>query len=462
MRTIFITIFQGIEAKNILRTTVIERLLAEPDVRVVCFVKSYERAAYYRREIPHERIIYEPFDRKPAGWFERVMSFLKFHLIRTKTTNLKKRMRRERSGNMPLFLVSHATNWLIARPIVRRLLRVLDARLAADPGFGPYFDRYHPQAVFLAHLFDDVEVALLREARRGGVPSVGFINSWDKVTARSELRLLPDRMVVFNDHVASELVRYADMPQGRIIAAGQPQYDHYVARPAASREALFRNIGIDPSKRLILYAPMGRAFSGSDWEIVDLLERHIQSGRIGPNAALFVRFQPNDFVDEAELARRPWLKFDMPGRRFERERGVDWDMGQGELDHLRDTLANLDVLVCYATSLAIDAAIFDKPVIGINFEVKAQPLAKSPTQYFQQEHYEKALKTGGIRLVASEEELASAINAYLVDPGRDREARRRLVAEQCGVTDGKAGERIANVILAAAREPFATGESGGG
>lgn len=450
MKTIFVTIFQAIEAKNILRTTVLERLLAHPDIRLVCFVKFEERAAFYRREIPHERIVYEPFPGAPSGRCERFMSFLKFHLIRTRTTNLKKRMHLERSGNWPFFLVSHLLNWLIARPLVRRLLRLLDLRLVGDPGFGPYFERYRPSAVFLAHLFDDVEAALLREAHHRGVPSVGYINSWDKVTTRASVRLLPDTMLVFNDIVKTEVMRYADMPADRVIPTGIPQYDRYVTTRPAPREEFFKRIGIDPSKRLVVYAPMGRTFSDSDWEMIDILRAAIERGRIGPDAALLVRFQPNDFVDEAELKRRPGLHYDIPGIRFGTERSVDWDMSFDELDHLAATLAHLSVLVCYASSIAIDAAIFDKPTVGIAFEVKQQPLARSPTQYYRTEHYVKAVATGGIRLAKSKDDLVLAINAYLADPSLDREKRERLVNAQCWRLDGKAGERIARAILAAA------------
>ncbi len=450
VKTIFVTIFQAIEAKNILRTTVLERLLAHPDIRLVCFVKFEERAAFYRREIPHERIVYEPFPRVPRGSFERFMSFLKFHLIRTKTTNLKRRMRLERTGNWPLFLASHILNWLIARPFIRRFLRLLDLRLVGDPGFGSYFERYRPAAVLLAHLFDDVETAFLREAKRRGVPTVGYINSWDKITTRASIRLLPDTMLVFNDIVKAEAMRYADMPADQVVPTGIPQYDRYATEKPAPREEFFRRIGIDPAKRLVVYAPMGRTFSDSDWEMIDILQSGIAGGRIGPDGALLVRFQPNDFVDEAELKRRPGLHYDIPGIRFGTERSVDWDMGFTELAHLTDTLAHLSVLVCYASSIAIDAAIFDKPTVGIAFEVKRQLLAKSPTQYYRTEHYRKAVATGGVRLAKSEPELITAINAYLADPSLDREARKRLVESQCGKVDGKAGERIARAILAAA------------
>jgi len=40
IKTIFITIFEGVEAKNILRTDILPTLLADPEVRIVLFTKN--------------------------------------------------------------------------------------------------------------------------------------------------------------------------------------------------------------------------------------------------------------------------------------------------------------------------------------------------------------------------------------------------------------------------------------
>ena len=203
---------------------------------------------------------------------------------------------------------------------------------------------------------------------------------------------------------------------------------------------------------MVLFAPMGRAFSGSDWEMIDLLHELMEKKGV-KDSQLLVRFQPNDFLDEEELRERPWLKYDMPGIRFGTVRGGDWDMGFPELAHLRDTLAYTSVLVSYASSMSIDAAIFGKPVINIVFEIKpVVRMSESPTLYYHTEHYKKALTSGGMRLVASKEELVKWLNAYLADPSLDRQTRERLVSEQCFRLDGRAGERIARVITASIKK----------
>lgn len=447
MKTIFITIFQGVEAKNILRTDIYKKLSEQKDIRLVFFVGSPERAEYYKKEFSAPNVVYEVANYRPGNFWDRFFGRLKFILLRTETSKLRRQMALQESGNWLSDCFSRVLNYLLAWPLVRRIARALDYRLSGNRSFAEFFDKYDPDLIFLAHLFDDAEIALLAEAKRRGVNTVGFINSWDKLTARAIIRALPDRLVVFNNVVKDEALRHADIEKEKIFVSGIPNYDWHVQHKALSREGFCAARGLDPQKRLIVYAPMGKAYSNSDWDILDLLNEALKNGEIR-NAQLFVRFQPNDFTDAEELKKRPWLKYDMPGIRFSSKRGVDWDMSFEDIRGLTDTLANADIFVCYASSMSIDAAVFDKPVINSDFEVRGKELlSKTPTHFYKMTHYKKALATGGIAQPKSREELIRQINVYLENPALDREGRKRLVAEQCGVMDGKAGERIANFLL---------------
>ncbi|RJQ36788.1 hypothetical protein C4552_02765 [Candidatus Parcubacteria bacterium] len=452
MKTVFVTLFQGVEAKNLLRTGVVRYLLAGDDTEVVLLVTSESRKEHYAKEFSDPRLRYEVVRWQPRGFWERLLARLKFFTLKTATTDLRRRMIWERRERAVGYRIGKRINGWLARPRVRAWLRRIDERFARDHTFAPLFERYQPRAVLAAHLFDDAENALVREAKRRRVPVIGFINSWDKLTARSALRLLPDTLLVFNAIVRDEAIQYADMPAERIAIAGIPQYDRYVGYRPTFRSDFLKKIGLAPNERFVLYAPMGEAFSTSDWDIIDLLHRWETNGSFGPEVKLFVRFQPNDTFAKQEMERRPWLRYDRPGTRFSAARGVDWDMGEDELTHLADTLAHMEMLICYASSMSVDAACFDKPIINIDFEMHVnERLLKSPTQFYQMAHYKNALATGAIRMPKSPDELLGMIQAYLADPAQDREARSRLVAEQCGPFDGHAAERLAAAILRAAK-----------
>ena len=449
MKTIFVSVLQAVQAKNILRTGIYRRLIAEPDLKVVLLVGSPEHARYYGAEFSHPRLVYEviaPY--RPRG-LDRLFAGLKFLLIRSETFDLRRRMRLEDEGGYVRYGVSWLSNRVFARRSVRRTARFLDRLLVRRTPFGPLFERYHPDAVMLAHLFDDAEIAILREARRRAVPVIGFVNSWDKLTGRAMLRLLPDKLIVFNGIVREEAVRFADMDGRDIFVGGLPHYDRYVTNRPSPRGEFCRAFGIPPEHHILVYAPNGKYSAKADGPLIDFLQEAITSGRIS-NASLLVRFQPNDRVDMAEVERRPWLHYDIPGKRFSSERGVDWDMDERDTQRLIDTLAHAAVFLCYTSSLSVDAAVFDKPVININFELV--PIAKradSPIHYYCMEHYRKAVESGGIRVVSSPHDLIEWVNRYLAHPETDGEGRRRLVARQCGAMDGRAGERIAEFFLAA-------------
>ncbi len=448
MKTIFITIFEGVESKNILRTPVFETLMRRKDIRLVLFTKSQKRAEYHKREFNDPRIVYEVVENPKVIGFDWIFRKLKYVLLRTETTKLRRRMDYDMRKNYISYRWGDLVNWFCARRTILRVVRILDYHLVRDRVYARYFEKHKPDLIFLANLFDEREVHFLREAERHDVKTIGFINTWDRVSARCVLRLLPDRLVVFNDLVKEELICYDDADPEQIFVGGIPQYDQYFSLRPSLREEFFRGLGISSATKLIVYSPIGSAFSNSDWNMMDLLVRLTKEGKFGENIAVLVRFPPNDFIDPKDLEKRPDLLYTYPGTRFSEKRGVDWDMNFAELKYLSDTLYHMSLLVCYASSISIDAAALDRPVINLNFEVRPhETLSKSPTQFYQMAHYKKAIDTGGIRLVGSESELIAWVKKYLENPALDREGRKRIVESQCKFTDGKAGERIASFIL---------------
>ena len=450
MKTIFIAIFQGAEGKNILRTDVFKSLLADPEVRIVFFVGSDDKKLYYQKEFIHPRVIYEVFSQFKKPRFHGLFEYFKFRLLNNQTIDLRRRRALSMSGNYFSYGLSFLVTRLLGHRWFRKFIRRLDYLVVKDANFADYFISYKPNLVFLAHLFGEIEVSLLRAAKKRGISSVGLINSWDKLSGRAMMRLLPDHLLVFNEILKAEALEYADMDAKDITIVGIPQYDYYVTETPSTREEFCNRVGLDPRKKIIVYAPLGKSNSDSDWEVIDMLESFVERNLISQPAELLVRFPPNDFVDEQELKRRPWLKYDIPGIRFGRKRGfgLEWDMPPYDLKHLLNTLYHADCFVSYGSTLIIDAAIFDKPVININFEVKpSEPFHLMPTTFYLTEHYQKALSTGGVRLVNTKKELLTQINDYLNQPGLDQTGRRRLTQEQCFRLDGLSGRRVARFLL---------------
>jgi len=441
MKTIFIPIFSGIEGKNILRTGIYKRLAAEENARLVFFVKNSERAAYYRKEFSSERVIFEVVPKLCISSTDAFFSFLKFYLLRTHTIDLKRKTNLERTGNYFNFILSFLANKTLAWPLMRKAVRFLDAQLVETPEpIKNFFDEYQPNLVFIADLFDNTEAAFLREARRRKIKTVGFLSTWDRVSSRWMIRLLPDEMIVFNNCLKKETAEYADMPQEKIFISGAVQLDRHSSYAQTARPF---------AESYIVYGPLGRTFdktAESDKEMVAILNSFIENKQCGFNGTekIIVRFPPNDFIKKEELEQLPHIVYDIPGTRFGNTRGQDWDMSEAELDELNNLLHHALLVICYYSSLSIDAAALGKPVININFyptdERKRHP-------YYDTTHYAKVKALGGIVLVESKEELCRATTAYIANPSLHARERCAIAEQQGLCADGTAGERVAEKLL---------------
>jgi CDP-glycerol glycerophosphotransferase (TagB/SpsB family) len=115
---------------------------------------------------------------------------------------------------------------------------------------------------------------------------------------------------------------------------------------------------------------------------------------------------------------------------------------------LGSTIRHSDVIVNVASTMTIDAATLDKPVVCVAFE---KDDTGSHTDHlraiFYHSHYRKLVDTKAFRLVFSEGELAGAINAYLEDPTLDASGREQLRRELCYRLDGQSAQRAALMVL---------------
>jgi len=116
--------------------------------------------------------------------------------------------------------------------------------------------------------------------------------------------------------------------------------------------------------------------------------------------------------------------------------------------NLAQTLYHLDAVLTVASTMLIDAVALDKPVVCIAFDGKEKlPYLKASGRHYVCDHVQNVVRTGGIQIVYSFEELVDALNRYLKDPQQDAEGRRKIRQEQCYHLDGGSGERAAFAVL---------------
>ena len=122
------------------------------------------------------------------------------------------------------------------------------------------------------------------------------------------------------------------------------------------------------------------------------------------------------------------------------------DIAAGDA-HLADLLYNSDVVIAFASTLAIDAAVFNKPIVFIGFDGDKRPYWQGLRRYYDYDHQSSMLKTGGVKLAKNMEELIAFTKQYLNNPQLDEAGRKKIIQERCWKLDGKSGARLAEVIL---------------
>ena len=117
--------------------------------------------------------------------------------------------------------------------------------------------------------------------------------------------------------------------------------------------------------------------------------------------------------------------------------------------HLADTMRHSDVVVNVASTLAVEAAIVDTPVVNISFDGE-QPSEwlRSARRYYRFTHYVNVTRHNAARVAETPEHLVEYVGRYLEDPSLDREGRRAVAAEQCQFFDGRSASRVAGFVAA--------------
>jgi hypothetical protein len=448
-RTLFIVLDSGVAIRNILRTDVLRVLRADSGLRVVVFTPLVD--ADFQRELGADNIAFEKMPRQRTGWCASIVQSLENDVWAAKTGvftfNVGRRRRlRGRLLGWALRNLLRVQTPGRGEALLRRLGRW---RAACTPPLGcEFFDRYQPDLVFFTTGFSRRQV-IERGAVQRGIRTAAFIMSWDNLTSKGPLRIRADRVIVWNEFMHEEVVRHHGYPPEHVFVSGIPQFDIYHDRAGyATRAQFFQRMQLDPARKLIVYTTGTPGTAPFDHEVVDLLHQSIQRGEFRQPCQLLVRLHPKDRYDDyRRFERQPGLVLQLPGRRS-RHTDDSWNPTHEDMYGLAETMCYADVVVNVASTITIDAAAFDKPVVNIAYDgYTTKPYLQSALRYYDYDHYRRIVQSGGVRIARSNAETIEHVQAYLDDPTLEAAGRALIRTSQCWKLDGQSGRRIGQYLL---------------
>jgi hypothetical protein len=243
---------------------------------------------------------------------------------------------------------------------------------------------------------------------------------------------------------------YPERKANDIHVTGTTQFDFHVRDDLRwSREQTLARLGLKSSDRYLLYGANSALWTPSEPRLIEELSHRLASYPALRAHRIVVRIHPLDSYSRwdhlADRARdvvisKPW-----------RPDGDGFSIDDQAC--LINSLAHADVCINMASTISLDAAVLDTPVICVAFAVKQESAEdRFCRRVYQTEHYHPLVESGGLRPVTNMDELVSEILKYVQDHNRDCLLRQELVRADVGQVEGHASERMSSFVARICRE----------
>ncbi len=484
---IAIAVHQGFAIRLLLRTDIFRTLKAAAE-KVVILAPNAEEP-YFTQEFADDTVVLEQLDydayeryRRGSG-IQLALELLRLFVLSNRG-NLSAIRRRELRERPKVHGLLQWIRWWTIRPLVhllrrsavlRRGLMALESRWFAPETHRQVFETHRPDLLIVSSLgYWTHDAYLIREARRHGVPVAAVVLSWDNPSTKGMGGAHPDYAVAWTESMRQELECYHDFPRNRIFVGGIPHFDPHARQdPTPDSDDVLNRLGCVNDRRVLYFATASpTVYHGLNCEVIHALGAAITDGRLEKPSQLIVRIHPlylgrrnkrGDGSQTEELralvAKYSHVLLDVPASKSDR---IGFDLPEDDSKRLRALLRRADVVITPFSTLMLEAALFDVPVITTGFETfnpALQDTNRAPERF---PHLRRVLATGGTRQAHSAGELVEHVNAYLLSRALDSEGRRRLREQECGPNQGRAGEAIGEFLLSVAASPVERRLASGG
>jgi hypothetical protein len=173
------------------------------------------------------------------------------------------------------------------RTLVGRLLRSAESGVPRNQAIERFIAEHAPDVVILTPLVDlgSPQLDHLKSARALGIRTVLSVGSWDHLSSKALIRVLPDRITVWNETQKREAVELHGVPPDRVIVTGAQCFDQWFGRaPSRSREEFCRQMGLPVDRPYLLWL-CSSLFRGSKPEAA-MVERWVAAVRASGDSRL--------------------------------------------------------------------------------------------------------------------------------------------------------------------------------
>lgn len=261
--------------------------------------------------------------------------------------------------------------------------------------------------------------------RRRDILTVAVMNSWDNPSTKRAVVGAPDWLLVWGPQTCDHAVRYVGMDPRRVVKFGAAQFDVFRLPPRYSRAEFCARAGIDPRRRVLLYA--GSTKHADEFGHLLGLDEAIAAGEL-PDVSIIYRPHPWGLCgkDGERFATHNWrhVYLDPSMRDY-----VD-QVGQGkakmklaDYQDSHDLLSAVDALVSPMSTILLEAAMHGKPILCFQSGMKSN---ESMRVRVSQAQFAELFRNPEV-LVCGDDDFLPAVRR-LADLARDPDIGNRMRA----------------------------------
>jgi hypothetical protein len=268
---------------------------------------------------------------------------------------------------------------------------------------------------------------LMYSSVRKGLPCVSLVHSWDNLPSRGLLPAHPDKLLVWNQPMLEQAVKFHNINPDKCDIVGAPQYYLYrKLSEKSNKKVLKRRFNIQDEQKIITYTCTAKRFFPDEilflkrfCEFVDSVGSLVIIIRLHPEAT------PSEYTQNFNLYKN--VRFDLPddGFRAKKAKGI------GDIEKTKDfvcLMKNSDVVVNLASTTTLDAIAFDTPVICLKFNMSV--LKKSwnaAEKWYQSEHFQDIDNMGAYDSAYDFDEFIKILTDVLNSPEKRKQERLSVV-----------------------------------
>jgi hypothetical protein len=349
------------------------------------------------------------------------------------------------------FLCTFIAHIFPKKSYLRTILRSLIDSISPKNNCYKYLEDIKPEFVIVGSPgFQFLDLIVIIEAKRIGIPVHCIVSSWDNMTSRGPMLRRPESLLVWNHHMAKQAVNIHNYCFKNVHVVGSLQFCQYSRKiENYYLHSMFEQLNLSYKSPYFLYLT-GQHVPNYEAEDINLLLKMLENSKYS-NIPLVVRIHPQANRDTFNRLSHPKLIFDLSPEFSEKDlNGLGF--GFEEIIKMGCLLQNSYIVFSsWGTTALLEAAIFNKPIVQLRwmnaFDRQNKNEAKKVIEFQKYPHL-IPFDSSNCRLFCdAPESIIMDIETILKDDDRYKINREHAVKDLAMLPLEKTPHRIIEILI---------------